>query len=175
MQDRTLGNGMLSCKAHRSYSAATVRLRCAILAPLSHRAVGLAQRWVSEAHRSIPKQAKASRKPADSPHACAVWCRQSPSFNSSAPYHPPGLAWHLLPVQVLLAQSAAWVQALPFWHLEQVAPPQSTSVSTPFLMRSVQVGYREDMAPRGKGEPWIQRQKCRHASGQGQRMAWYGC
>jgi hypothetical protein len=41
-------------------------------------------------------------------------------------------------VQTLLEQSDGWAQALVAAHGEQSAPPQSMSVSLPFLMRSVQ-------------------------------------
>jgi hypothetical protein len=45
-----------------------------------------------------------------------------------------------LPLQMLLMQSVPTLQLLPDGHAGHVPPPQSTSVSFPFLTRSVQVG-----------------------------------
>ena len=46
---------------------------------------------------------------------------------------------HLLALQMPLVQSEPTMQLEPVAHLGQVPPPQSTSVSRPFLMPSVQV------------------------------------
>ena len=51
-----------------------------------------------------------------------------------------GVLTHTLLKQVLLAQSASTLQTLVTAHLVAHEPPQSTSVSVPFLTTSVQVG-----------------------------------
>src|SRR5262245_56526099 len=49
------------------------------------------------------------------------------------------VAWQVPFTQLLLVQSALTTHVLPFAHAEQVPPPQSTSVSFPFLMPSAQL------------------------------------
>lgn len=56
--------------------------------------------------------------------------------------HPQTPDW-----QGPLAQSASPVQALPGAHLGHVVPPQSTSVSVPFLALSVHVGSAVQVLP----------------------------
>ena len=51
------------------------------------------------------------------------------------------------PVQVALLQSAPTPQVLPLAHLVMHEPPQSTSLSLPFLMPSVQVGSGAAQTP----------------------------
>jgi hypothetical protein len=50
-------------------------------------------------------------------------------------------AWQMPAVQTVSAQSAAMLQPLPVRQGAQI-PPQSTSVSVPFAIVSVQVGPR---------------------------------
>jgi hypothetical protein len=54
--------------------------------------------------------------------------------------HPGGGATQAPPAQTPLTQSVAVAHDLPFAHCGQLGPPQSTSVSLPFLTPSVQVG-----------------------------------
>jgi hypothetical protein len=67
------------------------------------------------------------------------------STSVSAPFFTTSAhvgAWHLSgePVHTPLWQSPATAHVLPVVHFEHVPPPQSTSVSAPFLTTSVQVG-----------------------------------
>jgi hypothetical protein len=49
-------------------------------------------------------------------------------------------AWHTLPVQTLLSQSAPELHDWPGVHTGQLGPPQSVSVSVPLVTPSGQIG-----------------------------------
>jgi hypothetical protein len=53
---------------------------------------------------------------------------------------PLGDPWQVPPWQFALAQSALLRHVRPFPHAGQLPPPQSMSVSLPFLTASEQVG-----------------------------------
>jgi hypothetical protein len=65
------------------------------------------------------------------------------SMHSSSPFRTPSAqlgAMHVAPTQTRDTQSELTRQCLPVAHFGQKPPPQSTSVSVPFLMSSVHVG-----------------------------------
>src|SRR5437016_268019 len=59
-------------------------------------------------------------------------------MQAGPPLQPPPPAWHTPPTQLPLVQSVFATHALPLAHAGQL-PPQSMSVSVPFLMPSVQL------------------------------------
>ena len=67
------------------------------------------------------------------------------STSVSLPFFTPSeqlAPWHVsgVPEHTPLWQSEPALHVLPAAHLPQLAPPQSTSVSVPFLTKSVQLG-----------------------------------
>jgi hypothetical protein len=89
-------------------------------------------------------QSAASVHDCPAPHVAQVVPPQSMSV--SAAFFTPSVhvaTWHVLvvvPVQTPVTQSDPAEQPLVVAHLAQVPPPQSVSVSAPFLTPSLQVG-----------------------------------